>query len=164
MLNFTNCPGCLWAMRNYRKNRKAWSVLTAVVAVIWSSYAFSGVWGVLCPAFRALLIVNSHSDSGSLADEHARFCKCLSCPGGKRCCCLKNASSTPQEQALLTARCSDETPARTVVIAAAKIVFPAGIILPVVFSEPAIVCFPRRLWGEFPSQNSPPLLPPPRLS
>jgi hypothetical protein len=157
-------------MQSFRKNRKVWSVLTALVAVIWTSYAFSGAWGMFCPTDTAGVNViaevlsGSHPEHASLADEHTRICKCLDCPGGKRCCCLKNASSTPQEQALLTARCSDEMPVRTVVAAAAKIVFPAGVILPAVFSVQTPVSYSQGHARDFVSRTSLPLLPPPRLS
>ena len=64
------------------RNPVAWTVL---FTLLWGTIL--GVYGSCFASFRTagLSLIVSHDTE---AEEHAKFCHCLSCPGGKKCCCL----------------------------------------------------------------------------
>ena len=65
-----------------RRSTVAWTVL---FTLLWGTIL--GVYGSCFASFRTTgqAFVLEHDAE---AEEHAKFCHCLSCPGGKKCCCL----------------------------------------------------------------------------
>jgi len=105
--------------------------LAAILALLWGVYALLGASGLcsitsvqgLAPQVHNLTSQNLAQTSPTPAPTcHCRMCHGMM-HGGKCCCCCK-AVRTPQQQAIITARCDQGAPAVLVAVTSWPVVRP----------------------------------------
>jgi hypothetical protein len=145
------------------RTSRSYCWIATVLAVVWCLPFFTP-W--VSPSALVLTVSGTGLvpvfPAGDTNPSHTVVCHCLTCAGGKKCCCL--AAKTAQEGMAFRAACDNGVPTAIA----------ATVVKVSVASTVAQVCFPTSLLSErlpldataerMVSRRPTPLLPPPRLS
>lgn len=109
-------------MLRIRSSFRTWVAWGVFLTLFWTTAA--GFWGSFSHAVPIPTASLSHIHDDEEA-EHKRYCHCLSCPGGKQCCCL-SLKGTAASLVLRAACDSDQTltASPTVAVAVVPVVAP----------------------------------------